>query len=102
MLVFDIRNAATKAVARKGAKVAKSLAELGQACEIIVVMVGYDDQVRQVVRDLAKVGRKGAVIVITATSHPDVILECAAVAKTRGMGVIDAPVCYGLEGARNG
>jgi 3-hydroxyisobutyrate dehydrogenase len=102
VLVFDIRNAVTKTVAKKGAKVAKSLAELGQACDVIIVMVGYDDQVRQVVRDLAKVGRKGAVIVITATSHPDVILECAAVAKPRGMGVIDAPVCYGLEGARNG
>jgi 3-hydroxyisobutyrate dehydrogenase len=102
VLVFDIRSAATKTVAKKGAKAAKSLAELGSVCDIIVVMVGYDDQVRQVVRDLAKVGRKGAVLVITATSHPDVILECAAIAKARGMGVIDAPVCYGLEGARNG
>jgi 3-hydroxyisobutyrate dehydrogenase len=65
-------------------------------------MVGYDHQVKQVVTDLAKVGKKGAVIVITATSHPDMVLECAEIAKKRGMGVIDAPVCFGLGGARGG
>jgi 3-hydroxyisobutyrate dehydrogenase-like beta-hydroxyacid dehydrogenase len=100
--VFDIRKAATKAIARKGASVAKSLEELGRACDLFIVMVGYDHQVKQVVSDLAKVGKKGAVIVITATSHPDMVIECAEIARPRGMGVIDAPVCYGLEGARDG
>ncbi len=100
--IYDIRSAATKAIAKKGAKIAKSLEELGRTCDLFIVMVGYDHQVKQVVTDLAKVGRKGAVIVITATSHPDMVMECAAIAKKRGMGVIDAPVCFGLEGARNG
>jgi 3-hydroxyisobutyrate dehydrogenase len=100
--VFDIRQAATKAIAKKGAKVAASLEKLGRVCDLFIVMVGYDDQVKQVVTDLAKVGNKGAVIVITATSHPDVVVQCAEIAAKRGMGVIDAPVCYGLEGARNG
>ena len=70
--VFDIRKAASKAIARRGAKVAGSLEELGRQCDVIVVMVGYDHQVRQVVTDLARIGKKGAVIVITATTHPDV------------------------------
>ena len=100
--VFDIKKAATKAIARKGAKIAGSLEELGRTCDVFIVMVGYDHQVKQVVTDLAKVGKKGAVIVITATSHPDMVLECAEIARARGMGLIDAPVCYGLEGARNG
>ncbi len=100
--IYDIRPAATKAIAKKGARIAKSLDELGRTCDLFIVMVGYDHQVKQVVSDLAKVGKKGAVIVITATSHPDMVIECAAIAETRGMGVIDAPVCFGLEGARNG
>src|SRR5437879_223540 len=100
--VFDINPAVTKKIGRKGAKVEKSLADLGKVCDVFIVMVGFDDQVRQVVTDLAKVGKKGAVIVVTATSHPDMVLECAEIAKARGMGLIDAPVCYGLEGARNG
>lgn len=100
--VFDINPAATKKIAKKGAKVEKSLADLGKACDVFIVMVGYDHQVKQVVTDLAKVGKKGAVIVITATSHPDNIWECAAIAKKRGMDVIDAPVAFGLDGARDG
>ncbi len=100
--VFDVRKEATKAIARKGAKVAKSLQELGRLCDVFIVMVGYDHQVKQAVADLAKVGKKGAVIVITATSHPDMILQCAAIAEKHGMGVIDAPVCFGLGGARDG
>jgi 3-hydroxyisobutyrate dehydrogenase len=100
--VYDIRASATKSIAKKGAKIAKSLEDLGRSCDLFIVMVGYDHQVKQVVTDLAKVGKKGAVIVITATSHPDMVAECAAIAAKRGMGVIDAPVCYGLEGARDG
>jgi 3-hydroxyisobutyrate dehydrogenase-like beta-hydroxyacid dehydrogenase len=102
--VFDINPAVTKKIAKtkKTAKIEKTLASLGKVCDVFVVMVGYDDQVKQVVTDLAKVGKRGAVIVITATSHPDNILECAAIAKKRGMEVIDAPVAFGLEGARNG
>jgi len=100
--IYDIRAAATKAIAKRGAKIAKSLEELARTCDLFIVMVGYDHQVKQVVTDLAKVGKKGAVIVITATSHPDMVMECAAIAAKRGMGVVDAPVCYGLEGARNG
>lgn len=100
--VFDVRAAAAKAVGRKGAHVATSLEELGRLCDVLIVMVGYDHQVKQVVSDLAKVGRKGAVIVITATSHPDMVLECGKIAAKAGMGVIDAPVCFGLGGARDG
>src|SRR5712671_1835793 len=100
--IYDVREVATKKIAKKGAKIAKSLEELGRSCDLFIVMVGYDHQVKQVVTDLAKVGKKGAVIVITATSHPDMVIKCAEIASKRGMGVIDAPVCYGLEGARNG
>ena len=100
--VFDIDASATKKIAKKGAKIAKTLEDLGRSCDVLIVMVGYDHQVKQVVTDLAKVGKKEAVIVITATSHPDMVLECAEIAKKRGMGVIDAPVCFGLGGARDG
>ena len=63
--VFDIRQEATKNIAKKGAKIAKSLEELGRLCDVFIVMVGYDHQVRQVVSDLAKVGKKGAVGILS-------------------------------------
>ena len=100
--VYDIRKVATENIAKKGAKIAESLDQLGRDCDLVVVMVGYDHQVRQVVTDLTEIGKKGAVIVIAATSHPDLIIECGELAKKRGMSVIDAPVCFGLGGARDG
>ncbi len=100
--VHDIRLSAARRVAKKGAKVAKSLKALGRSCDVIIVMVATDRQVKQVVTDLATQGKKGAVIAITATSHPNMILECAAIAGKAGLKVIDAPVCFGLEGAREG
>ena len=100
---YDISRAAVKEMVGKGAKSSPSLRHLGSVCDVIVIMVGYDDQVRQVVTDLANGNpKKGAVLVITATSHPDMIFEAAAIAKKGGLKVIDAPVCFGLGGARDG
>ena len=99
---FDLMKKAMNAAKKDGIRPTRSLNELAKKCDVIIVMVGFDHQVRQVVTDVSKVGKKGAVIVITATSHPDMVRECATIAKVRGMGVIDAPVCYGLDGARNG
>ena len=88
---------------RKGAKSSSSLNHLGKVCDVIIIMVGYDDQVRQVVADLARgKPKKGSVLVITATSHPNMILEAAAIAKKGNLKVIDAPVCFGLGGAKEG
>lgn len=101
--VFDINKAAVKGIAKKGAKVAKSLEQLATTCDVIIIMVGFDHQVKQVVTDItAAGGKKGQVLVITATSHPDMVNECAAIAKQAAIGVVDAPVCFGLDGARDG
>lgn len=100
--VYDIDAKAAAVMKKKGAKVAKSLKELGSVCDVIIVMVGYDHQVRQVVTDLAQGSKRGAIIVITATSHPDMVLEAAEIAKKGGMKILDAPVCYGLDGAQEG
>jgi 3-hydroxyisobutyrate dehydrogenase len=99
---FDLQKKALDRAKKHGVASVKSLAELARTCDVFIVMVGYDHQVKQVVTDIAKDGKKGAVIVITATSHPSMVQECAKIAKKAGIGVIDAPVCYGLDGARDG
>ena len=100
---YDLSKTAVNKMVKKGAKASRSLKHLGSICDVIIIMVGYDDQVRQVVTDLANSKpAKGSVLVITATSHPDMILEAAAIAKKGGLKVVDAPVCFGLGGARDG
>ena len=100
---YDLSKSAINKMVKNGAKASSSLKHLGSVCDVIVIMVGYDDQVRQEVSDLANSKPKnGCVLVITATSHPDMILEAAKIAKKGGLKVIDAPVCFGLGGARDG
>ena len=100
---YDLSKSAINKMVKNGAKASRSLKHLGSVCDVIVIMVGYDDQVRQVVTDLANSKpNNGCVLVITATSHPDMILEAAKIAKKGGLKVIDAPVCFGLGGARDG
>ena len=55
--VHDIRLSAAHRVAKKGAKVAKSLKAMGRSCDVIIVMVTTDTQVKQVVTDLTRQGR---------------------------------------------
>lgn len=99
---FDLQKKALDRARKHGVTPMASLAELARTCDVFIVMVGYDHQVKQVVTDITRDGKKGAVIVITATSHPRMVHECAKIAKKGGIGVIDAPVCYGLDGARDG
>jgi len=99
---FDLDKKAMNRAKKHGVASTRSLSELAQTCDVFIVMVGFDHQVKQVVTDITQDGKKGAVIVITATSHPDMVHECARIAKKAGIGVIDAPVCYGLDGARDG
>lgn len=99
---FDLDKKAMNRAKKQGVASTRSLSELAQTCDVFIVMVGFDHQVKQVVTDITQDGKKGAVIVITATSHPDMVHECARIAKKAGIGVIDAPVCYGLDGARDG
>ena len=100
--VFDLDKAAANRMKKKGAKVSRSLKQMGSNCDVVIIMVGYDHQVRQVVTDLSTGSKKGQVIVITATSHPDMILECVGIAKKGGKKILDAPVCFGLDGAEDG
>ncbi|MFT5540393.1 MAG: 3-hydroxyisobutyrate dehydrogenase-like beta-hydroxyacid dehydrogenase [Alphaproteobacteria bacterium] len=99
---FDLRKQAMNAVKKHGVTPVATLKALAKVCDVFIVMVGFDHQVKQVVTDITKDGKKGAVIVITATSHPSMVHECAKIAKKKGIGVIDAPVCFGLDGARDG
>ena len=99
---FDLDKKAMTRARKHGVASIASLSELAQTCDVFIVMVGYDHQVKQVVTDISAEARKGSVIVITATSHPAMVHECAKIAKKARIGIVDAPVCYGLDGARDG
>jgi 3-hydroxyisobutyrate dehydrogenase len=83
-----------------GATPAASLEALAKQAEIFIVVVVSDDQSRAVTRGLlAADPPAGSVIAIAATNHPETMRELGAECAARGVGFIDAPVVYGLQGA---
>jgi 3-hydroxyisobutyrate dehydrogenase-like beta-hydroxyacid dehydrogenase len=81
-----------------GAHPAPSLAALAAACDVVVVNVFSDDQLRDVaLRDggiVANLGA-GAVLVNHATVHPQTVRDISTAASTAGAEVVDAAMSGG-------
>ncbi|MDB5775041.1 MAG: NAD(P)-dependent oxidoreductase [Herbaspirillum sp.] len=81
------------------------LKTLAAEAEAVLVCVGYDKEVRELLQapdGLLKTGRKGAVIAVLSTVHPKTMQELATEADGYGMHVIDATICRGGRAADTG
>jgi 3-hydroxyisobutyrate dehydrogenase-like beta-hydroxyacid dehydrogenase len=99
--VFDVRTEAMTPLAEAGAKLADSVADVASA-DVISVTVLNDEQVREVVGDLAANAKPGTVIAIHSTISPDTAVELAEQLEPQGIHVIDAPVSGGGGAAEKG
>ncbi|MGQ4334337.1 NAD(P)-dependent oxidoreductase [Streptomyces hayashii] len=88
-----------------GARTASSPAELATASDVVCLCVVDDADVEHVVADpdgvLAGL-RRGGVIVVHSTVHPDTCRRLEASARTRGVSLMDAPVSGGGRAADQG
>jgi 3-hydroxyisobutyrate dehydrogenase-like beta-hydroxyacid dehydrogenase len=92
-------------VAKHGGRTSSTPAEAAKECDFVMLMVGNDDDVRQVAlgKDGALAGmKKGAILVDHTTASADVAREVFMAAKEKGIAFIDAPVSGGQAGAENG
>jgi 3-hydroxyisobutyrate dehydrogenase-like beta-hydroxyacid dehydrogenase len=99
--VFDARAEAMTPLAEVGASVADSVADVA-AADIISVTVVDDQQVCQVVGELATTARPDTVIAIHSTIGENTAVELAHELYPRGLHVVDAPVSGGGGAAANG
>lgn len=103
VLAFDRDPSALAEAATGGVRAATGIAALAGVSDVVIVVVNTDAQSREVVAGLLAAGPKpGQVIVVAATNHPGTMIELAARAAEAGLGFVDAPVCFGLQGARQG
>lgn len=89
----------------RGAAWAASPKEVAAAADVIISIVGFPSDVREVLLgdNGALAGcKKGNVIIDMTTSEPSLAKEIATAAEKRGVISIDAPVSGGDVGARNG
>jgi 3-hydroxyisobutyrate dehydrogenase len=81
-----------------GAQVAATPAELGKTASFVILAVGYDDEVNEVVlgRDgVLETLAPGAIIAVSSTVAPDTVKALDQRARAKGIGVLDAPICRG-------
>ncbi|MGH3676928.1 MAG: NAD(P)-dependent oxidoreductase [Mycobacterium sp.] len=99
--VFDVRVEAMTPLAEAGASLADSVADVATA-GIISVTVLNDEQVREVVAELAANAKPGTVIAIHSTISPDTAVKLAEQLAPQGIHVVDAPVSGGGAAAEKG
>src|SRR5262249_13763958 len=79
-----------------GAATAKTPAEVARAADFVIVAVGYDDEVNQVVLGtdglLAHLA-PGSIIAVSSTAKPDTVKALDARARPASVAILDAPIC---------
>jgi 3-hydroxyisobutyrate dehydrogenase len=88
----------------KGAAWAESPKAVAERSDVIVSMVGFPDDVREVYfgeSGLLANARPGSVLLDMTTTQPSLAKEIYESANARGIAAVDAPVSGGDVGARN-
>jgi 3-hydroxyisobutyrate dehydrogenase len=102
--VFNRSKDRALALVDQGATWCSSPAETAEGVDIVVTMVGYPSDVREVVlgdRGVLSTAAKGSTFVDMTTSEPQLAKDIFDEAAAKGIGALDAPVSGGDVGARN-
>ena len=104
VLVHDIDAGKRSAVEERGARWAADLAALAAESDAMLVCVGYDRELRELVsgRGLLGSARRGTIIAILSTVLPRTVRELAEIARPAGVRVVDSTVCRGGWAADEG
>ena len=103
--VCDVSEKQRDAARAIGAAIAATPAEVGKASDIVILGVGYDEEVNDVAfgKDgLFETMAPGSIIAISSTAKPDTVKVVAARVAEKGIEVLDAPICRGRFAADSG
>ena len=100
-LVHDTDGEKRKAIEERGAQWAADNGTLAAASEVVLVCVGYDEELRQLFPQLAAKAAPGAIHAVLSTVNPNTVQRLAASAP-QGIAVVDATMCRGGRAADEG
>jgi 3-hydroxyisobutyrate dehydrogenase-like beta-hydroxyacid dehydrogenase len=101
----DIDEAQLAKARDAGAATVKTPAEVARAAGFVIVGVGYDDEVNEVVLGpdgLLTAATAGSIIAVSSTAKPDTVKALDQRARAQGVDVLDAPICRGRFAADAG
>jgi len=104
LTVFTRTKSKAKDLLDAGAKWANSPQEAAEDKDFVCTMVGFPDELREVVfgrEGIINTIKKGAIFIDFTTSKPSLAIEIAKALKEKGVFSLDAPVSGGDVGARN-
>jgi len=93
---------ARKWAEKHGGQAFETIAEAVAGAEVVLLCVGNDDDVRDVVAQALPALAEGAVVVDHTTTSATVARDMAALLAKTGHAFVDAPVSGGQAGAENG
>lgn len=85
-----------------GLEVPGTLEQTVSDADVHLVMVATDEQSEEVTEGIIQSGTPGSVIVILATNSPHTMKSLGEISSKAGFGFVDAPVCFGRKGAKDG
>jgi 3-hydroxyisobutyrate dehydrogenase/2-hydroxy-3-oxopropionate reductase len=103
--VCDISEKQRETARAIGAAIVDTPAAVGRLSDIVILAVGYDAEVNDVVfsKDgLIETMAPGSIIAISSTAKPDTVKAVAARVGEKGIAVLDAPICRGRFAADSG
>ena len=102
--VHDIDAGKRAGVEERKARWQPDCAALAASSEAILVCVGYDRELRELLAPGGGLGQapSGTVIAILSTVHPKTVVELAQAGARRGVHVLDSTVCRGGKAADEG
>jgi 3-hydroxyisobutyrate dehydrogenase-like beta-hydroxyacid dehydrogenase len=101
----DLDDAQRAKARAAGAATVKTPAEVARAADFVIIGVGYDDEVNEVVLGpdgLLTALAPGSIIAVSSTAKPDTVKALDERARTQGVAVVDAPICRGRFAADEG
>lgn len=103
-VVHDLSAGKRPEIEGKGASWAASLDDLARGADVVLICVGYDREVRELLADGGPLQslRAGAIVAILSTINPRTVQELAAQLQKRNVQVVDATVTGGGSGADKG
>jgi len=102
--VFDVDATKRPEVERRKAAWQGDSRSLAASSEVILICVGYDRELRELVHAGGGLGNvaRGTIVAVLSTVEPKTIVELAAESAQRGVHLVDSTVCRGARAADEG
>jgi 3-hydroxyisobutyrate dehydrogenase len=102
MIVYDLREEATRPFRERGATVVESAAELARLSDIVITALPMPRDVEQVANQIVEGIKPGAIYIDISTSPLSLMRNLEPLFAAKGAHLLDAPVASGQPGAARG